>query len=147
MRVFFDTNVILELLLERENFDEAKRVADLVDRGEIHAVISGLAIDTIIYVLDLCFKKKGMDKTTRMQTLRKTLNILLAKFEMAIVTNNILEQAINDNKFDDIEDSCQHQIAISAGCDCILTFNKKDFSFSSLKVMSPKEFYDKISSL
>lgn len=147
MRVFFDTNVILEFLLERENFDDAKRVADMVDRGEIQALFSGLTFDTITYVLDLCFKKKGMDKSTRIQTLRRTLNILLAKFDVALVTKDILMQALNDNKFEDIEDSCQHQIAFSAGCDCILTFNKKEFVSSSLAVMPPKEFCDKVSSL
>ena len=59
MRVFFDTNVILEFLLERENFDDAKRVADMVDRGEIQALFSGLTFDTIIYVLDVFQEKRN----------------------------------------------------------------------------------------
>lgn len=149
MNVFFDTNVLLELLLEREHFDEAKNVADLVDRGKINGYISGLAFDTIIYVLDLCFKKKGMDKESRVLILRRTLNVLLGKFEVVGVSNEILRQAVADSNFDDIEDSCQRQFALYSNCEFIVSFNKKDFAGvkSPLSVMTPNEFCDYFSQI
>ncbi len=71
----------------------------MVDRGEIKAFISGLAFDTIIYVLDMCFKKNGMSKSLREQTIRRTLNIILDKFIVVEISNDILRQAINDTNF------------------------------------------------
>ncbi len=45
-------------------------------------------------------------------------------------------------KWNDGEDSIQHQSAISAECDYILTRNTKDFEQSSIPVMTPEEFLD-----
>ena len=83
-----------------------------------------------------------MSKSLREQTIRRTLNIILDKFIVVEISNDILRQAINDTNFNDIEDSCQCHFALCSGCDCILTFNKKDFASSNIKVMRPKEFYN-----
>lgn len=45
-------------------------------------------------------------------------------------------------RWDDGEDSIQHQSALSAECDFILTRNKKDFELSYVPVMTPEEFLD-----
>lgn len=143
MNVYFDTNILLEVLLKRERFEEAKKVTDLVDKGKIKGFISGISFDTIIYILDLCFKKKGMEKELRIETLRNTLNIILDKFNVVNISNEILKQAVSDKNFNDLEDSCQFHIALSANCDYLISFNDKDYKLSSnMKVMTPSSFCD-----
>lgn len=42
----------------------------------------------------------------------------------------------------DFEDGLQYHAALDARCDCIITRNQKDFSFSELPVMSVSEYLD-----
>lgn len=44
----------------------------------------------------------------------------------------------------DVEDVAQYGSALSLSSDCIVTRNKKDFSFSKLPVYTPADFIDKI---
>ena len=53
-------------------------------------------------------------------------------------------KGIGDTNFKDIEDSCQYQAAVESGCDCLVTFNVKDYQgTTSLLVLSPQEFITK----
>ena len=44
--------------------------------------------------------------------------------------------------FDDLEDSFQHQCAIKAKCDVLITINKKHFPCKDIPVMTPEEFLE-----
>ena len=57
-------------------------------------------------------------------------------------TNESLLRGVIDLRFDDLEDSCQLQAAVSAGCHYLLTFNVKDYppSGSQIKVVTPEQF-------
>jgi predicted nucleic acid-binding protein len=59
-------------------------------------------------------------------------------------TNVILEFFIEREdvlmQFKDIEDSCQYQAAVAAGCDFIITYNVKDYPHTLLPVFSPSDF-------
>lgn len=46
-------------------------------------------------------------------------------------------------KASDFEDALQYQAALSAGCDCIITRNAKDFKFSVIPVCSAAEYVDR----
>ena len=71
---------------------------------------------------------------------------VLSLLKVAGHDNDSLLRGINDEKFTDLEDSCQHQAAIKAGCDYLISFNVKDYANSTtLKVMTPKEFLDSLS--
>ena len=44
----------------------------------------------------------------------------------------------------DYEDATQYRSAIDEQADCIVTRNKKDFKASTIEVLTPAEFFDKI---
>ena len=46
----------------------------------------------------------------------------------------------------DYEDATQHRSAIDEQADCIVTRNKKDFKASTLPVLTPLEFFNRIDS-
>ena len=56
-------------------------------------------------------------------------------------------KAINDIRFSDLEDSYQHQTALTAGCNILLTLNIRDFKQiadnSTISILTPAEFIDK----
>ena len=55
-------------------------------------------------------------------------------------TNVILENFLVREDFKDVEDGCQYELAMKAGCTLLLTFNSHDFpsdDIGSVKVMTP----------
>jgi predicted nucleic acid-binding protein len=51
-KLFLDTNVVVDLLGEREPFYESvAKIATLADKGVIHLVVSALTYSTVYYLL------------------------------------------------------------------------------------------------
>lgn len=130
MRVLFDTNVILDLLLNRAPFAEA--AADLVarvERGELTGYIGATTVTTIFY---LAAKVLGREQATGQ------VGLLLEIFEVAQVNRPVLETALTLG-FKDFEDAVLHEAARHAAVDCIVTRNGRDFSGGGMRVCSPGE--------
>lgn len=130
MKVLFDTNVVLDHLLEREPFvDAAEQLLSLVDSGRIDGVICSTTATTIHYLAS-----KAVGAPAAMEYLRK----LLAIFDVACVDREVLLGAL-DAGFSDYEDAVLHEAACSIGAAAIVTRNGKDFVKSSLPVFAPVE--------
>lgn len=52
---------------------------------------------------------------------------VLSLFTVAEHDNETLLSGIDDVTYNDIEDSCQYQLALKHGCERLLTFNASDF--------------------
>ena len=66
--------------------------------------------------------------------------------KVAQYTDNLLLVGINDQAFDDVEDSFQYQCALQNKCDALITINLRDYrsaDTSKLEILSPTEFVDK----
>ena len=131
MRLFWDTNVMLDFLGEREPFYlSAAKIATLADKRAIQIVVSSLSYATISYFLT---KYYGLEKTK--EKLRKFKVIS----EISALDDVIIEKGLNSN-FSDFEDALQYFCAWQSSCDLIITRNGKDFKKSAIPVMSPDEF-------
>lgn len=135
MRLFIDTNVMLDFLGEREPFYIASaKIATLADKGKIEMVASALSYATVSYFLT---KFEGIDKTK--DKLRKFKVIS----EICELDGKIIEKGLNSN-FSDYEDSLQYFSALRKECDIIITRNAKDFKLASISVMTPDEFLNSL---
>jgi predicted nucleic acid-binding protein len=135
MRLFLDTNVMLDLLGERDPFYvSAAKIATLADKRSLQIVVSALSYATISYFLS---KYEGMEKTK--DKLRKFKVIS----EICELDEVIIEKGLNSD-FLDFEDSLQYFSALRTECDIIVTRNGKDFKKSEIPVMSPDEFLNSI---
>ena len=131
MNVFFDTNVLMDVLLERRPFvTESREVWFLAERGKVAGLVSALSFSNIYYVVR---KALGADTALSMMTL------LRDTFAAAPLDEQILNQAI-DAKFADFEDAIQYYSALRADAECLLTRNVDHFPVSGLRVLSPEEF-------
>ena len=131
MNVFFDTNVLMDVLLDRQPFVvESERVWFLADRGKVRGLVSVLSFPIIYYVVR---KVRGADGA------RSMLAMLRDTFTAAPLDEQILNQAM-DAKFADFEDAIQYFSALRAGAECLLTRNVGHFPDSGLRVFSPEEF-------
>jgi predicted nucleic acid-binding protein len=131
MKLFLDTNIMLDLLGERIPFyDSIAKIATLADKGEISLIVSALSYSTVFYLLS---KYEGKDKVK--EKLRKFMIIS----EIASVDEIIVEKGLNST-FLDFEDSLQYFCALKTECNVLLTRNQKDFKESSIPVMSADEY-------
>lgn len=131
MKLFLDTNVMLDLLGERDPFYiSAAKIATLADMREVTVIVSALSYATTSYFLT---KYYGLEKTK--DKLRK-FKVISGICELDEI---IIEKGLNSD-FSDFEDSLQYFSALRADCNIIITRNGKDFKKSQIPVMTPNEF-------
>lgn len=138
MKALFDTNVILDVLLDRQPFaDDAAILLSKVEQLEIIGFACATTMTTIHY---LTAKALGP------QAAAQHISTLLSFFVIAPVNRVVLERAISA-KFPDFEDAVLHASACQAGAKYIVTRNIADFKNSELPVFGPREFLNAMASL
>ena len=130
MNVLFDTNVVLDVLMNRA--PHAEQAAQLMVSAEQKEVTGFLGATTVTTIHYLTGKSLGSVAA------RKHLRTLLSIFDVAPVTWDVLSDALNLN-FPDFEDAVLHEAARHAGASAIVTRDPKGFAKSKLSVYSPAE--------
>lgn len=129
MKILFDTNVILDLLLDRKPFAErAQRLFEKVESGEMDAYIGATTVTTLDYLLTKALSAK---QATRI------IKKLLKLFEVASVNRLVLEDAL-DSGFLDFEDAVLHAAAMHCGVQAIVTRDEKGFNKAQIAIYSPE---------
>jgi len=138
MKVLFDTNIILDVLLDREPFsNDAAFLLSKVEQLEIIGFICATTITTIHYIIR---------KALGAQAASRHIQSLLSLFTIAPVNSVVLKNAAA-SKFEDFEDAVLHEAACHAGAKYIVTRNTADFKNSKLPVFGPRECINAIESL
>lgn len=128
MRVLFDTNVLLDVLLNREPFVHASsRLLARVERRQIEGMISATSVTTIDYLVG---KAVGRDRAA------EAVRALLSMCSIATVDRVVLELALVAG-FRDFEDAVLHEAGRIAGADVLVSRNEGDFKAGNLLVQSP----------
>jgi len=133
-RVFLDSDIILDFLLERSSFfAEAEALFALVDENRITGCTSPIVLSNLTYLL----KRQGLPVKKVVQICRDLMNMLV----LLPVNDKILEEAL-DTGFRDIEDSFQYITAVKGKCDAIITRNKSDYKNAKIPVYTPHQFLE-----
>ena len=130
MKLLFDTNVVLDLLMDREPFaDAAGELFARVEAGSVIGCLCGTTITTVFYLI-----AKALGPGRAKEEIAK----LMALFEIAPVNRPVLEAAVAST-FVDFEDAVLHEAACHFGVDAIVTRNRKDFRHARIPVHDPAE--------
>ncbi|MDA8414695.1 MAG: PIN domain-containing protein [Desulfobacteraceae bacterium] len=130
MKVLFDTNVVLDLLMDRMPFaDAAVRLFSLVEDGSVVGYLCGTTVTTVFY---LAAKAIGTAQA------RAEIGKLLNLFEIAPANRPVIESALAA-AFGDFEDAVIHEAACHVGADAIVTRNLKDFVNARIPVYAPED--------
>lgn len=134
MKVLVDTNVILDYVLQREHYAEAKQAIVQGIAAKDYFLMSVGGFYTMLFIVDKYFRKDlQQSRQAAIEQTRDVMRKVLSLFTVAEHDNETLLNGINDVSYNDIEDSCQYQLALKHGCEKLLTFNISDFPFSSSK--------------
>ncbi|MCX5885517.1 MAG: PIN domain-containing protein [Proteobacteria bacterium] len=135
MIVLFDTDVILDLLLDREPFaDATARMFSKVEKGDITGYVCATTVTTIHY---LASKAAGAGKS------RKSIQRLISLLEVAPVNRAVLEGAL-EGKYDDFEDGVVAEAAHHVGAKAIVTRNVRHYRNSTVPAYLPGEILEMI---
>ncbi len=130
MRILFDTNVVLDLLLDRVPFSKsAEYLFTKVEERKIEGILCATTITTIYYLLSKSLSKKELNHT---------LFSLFKLFEIATVDRKVLITALEADDTD-YEDSVIYKSAFFSGVDIIITRDTKGFKKSNIPVYTPDE--------
>lgn len=131
MRVLLDTNVVLDLILEREPFvREAATLWELHQQNKLDAHISPITLVNVFYIT-----RKIKDREIARRAVAKLTQGLLICSTGAQVLQNALTLS-----FDDYEDAVQHAAATHAGLEAIITRDPSDYAAATLPVSTPTDF-------
>lgn len=131
MKLFIDTNVVLDVLAQREPwFDDSARLLAHIEQGGATGHIAAHTLTTLHYLL---VKHLGQQKTAA------TLIDLTTLLQVEPVDHQILQQALTLG-WRDFEDAVQAVAAAQCQADYLVTRNPRDFKQSLVPVITPSEF-------
>lgn len=128
MKILIDTNVVLDLLLDRVPFSAAAEcLFGMAEDGRVTATLCGTTITTIC-----CLAEKTIGSRRAKGEIEKLLRIC----EISPVGRPVLENALRREERD-FEDAVIVSAAHHAGVAAIITRALKDFRKSGLPVYTP----------
>ena len=134
-RVLLDTNIILDIALERrEFFEKSKELMRFITQRDIPAYVTATTTTDIYYILK---KSKGHKPTIEF------LRNLFGFIDIAYVSSQVIINALQ-SELTDFEDAVQVESAKENGIGIIITRNKADFVKSDVVVFTPDEFVSTI---
>lgn len=134
MKVLFDTNIILDFALQREeHFNFAIKLFELIENRTIKAYLTATTITDIYYIT-----KKIKDYRVAINFIKSLVNL----FEVLNIDKRVIVKSLELDS-PDFEDSVQSMAANFNGVNTIITRNVKDFNFEGINALTPKEFLKK----
>ena len=129
MTVFVDTNILIDLLCERESFVQSARMLFAYGySGRLTLVLSSLSLVNAVYIA----RKYGY------VDVRERLDDITEFVEVVDLRKEVAKRALTC-EWKDYEDAVQYMSAIKENADCIVSRNKKDFGKSVIPVYTIEE--------
>lgn len=134
MKVFLDTNIVIDLLDKRKPFYiDAVELFTLAYKKEITLFVSPMTYATASYLL----RKHGKEG------MRKLLGNFRQLSQITTADEKVVDAALASS-FEDYEDALQYYSALTRNVDVIVTRNKKDFTSANIPILLPKELLEQL---
>lgn len=135
MELLIDTNILLDLVFKRSNYEKAASLFKTIDEINANAYITASVTTDLFYVI-------------RRQThdVNKTYGIMRQLFKLVSILSVTNEDIIDSfqRNWRDFEDCVQYVTALNNHMSCIISSNTKDFEESELRVLTIDEFLNEI---
>ena len=132
MKLFLDTNVVIDVIAAREPFiADSQAIFNLCETGKAEGCVSALTLCTVSYVL-----RKFVTPGTMRTKLREFRNVL-TPIDLSV---SLLDKAISSS-IADFEDAVQFYTAAYCEADYIITRNVRHFPLDNIPVLTPTDFW------
>jgi predicted nucleic acid-binding protein len=131
MKIFFDTNIFLDLIQKRKEVQNAKAIINAVKKGFFEGNTALITLINIEYIV----KKQNVDSL-------KFIEFIGSNFKILDGSNEEVLKALKiENR--DFEDNIQIAIAKKHKCEVIITNDNKFPRNQGIEVLNSKEFVEK----
>ncbi len=135
MKILIDTNVIVDVALEREPYlVDSEQVLLFVEQDEVEGYISASTFSDLYYIIR---RQKSREWTFDF------LSRLLTYCEIATVNEAAIRMALTAN-FRDLEDAIQYATAMVNELEAIVTRNPQDFPVTTPRIMTPNQLIQEL---
>ena len=135
-RIFLDTNILIDYIDNRAGADDAEQIFACGFSGEVLLYASSLTFANMAYII------KGKTLEEKYDALRQMAGIVeilpLGKQEVV----SAIAQPVKD-----FEDMLQYQCAKAAGCNYIVTNDRRHYEFSDIPHFSSATFVEQLEEL
>jgi predicted nucleic acid-binding protein len=136
-KLFIDSDIILDLIQERENYSDAVRLFSLIEENKVAGYVSPLIFANLFYILRKQESNKfAIQVLTRLKALLRILTINEKTIELALSSG-----------FKDFEDAIQFYSALEANLEYLITRNKEDYKKTGIIICNAREYLALRSSL
>jgi predicted nucleic acid-binding protein len=128
-RLLVDTNVILDVLLDRmPHAGVSVAIWAAIEEGRAEGYLAAHSMTTIHYLIQ---KQRGAFKP------KHVVSLMLRVFRVALVDAAVIEHALR-LPLSDFEDAVTAAAAETSGCDFIVTRDPKGFRGSPVRTLAPE---------
>lgn len=137
MKILLDTNILIDWVSHREDYQNARKIVYLCASRKVEGCIAAHSVTNMFYILR---KNLGLSE-------RKTVFDTISRiFTIVPVDEPKLRAAVNNADFKDFEDCLQMECAKEFGAEYIVTRNVSDFENSSINAVEPQDFLGRLKS-
>jgi predicted nucleic acid-binding protein len=129
-KIFVDTDIILDLIQEREHYSDAVMLFTLIEENKVKGYVSPLIFANLFYIL----RKQESNKFALQVLIR-----LKALLHIVTINEKIIELALSSG-FKDFEDAIQYYSAIEENIGYLITRNKEDYRKSGIIICNAREY-------
>ena len=135
MKILVDSDVVLDVLAERQPFHAASAVVwSLSERRQIEGLVSALSISNVYYIL-----RKAVGGARALESTRLTSRV----FSIVAVDSDVVRLAL-DAAMPDFEDGLQAFAGVRAGATHMVTRDQRGFVAGPLQVLSPDQLAEMV---
>ena len=137
MKVFLDTNVLLDMLISsRADHLCSLRLLKLIRDRKISGVLTTQSIIDAAYVQTQRRKVTAQDFKTAMK-------LICSLVDVVSITSEDIDR-VNASSIEDYEDAAQVSCALDCGCDVIVSRDSQIGRFTDLALYSPQGLIEKM---
>ncbi len=129
-KLFIDSDIILDLIQEREHYAEALQLFSLIEENKVRGYVSPLIFANLYYIL-----RKQETSGFALQVLTR----LKALLHVLTINEKIIELALSSG-FKDFEDAIQFYSALEENLDYLITRNREDYKKSGIIICNAGEY-------
>ena len=135
MKILLDTNILIDWVSHRENYQYAREIVYLCASKKIEGCIAAHSVTNMFYIL-----RKNFGLAER----RTVFDTISRIFTIVPVDVQKLRAAVNNADFKDFEDCLQMECAKEFEAEYIVTRNISDFASSIISAVEPQDFLKRL---
>lgn len=133
MKVLIDTNIALDVLLNRKPFvEDAAKAFRQAEKGQIEAYITANSVTDLVYILREAYS---------LNEIKTHLKEMFRFIKIAGINPSMITGAL-DKDAPDFEDAVMMECARQSGMEMIITRNKTEFKNSDVPCISLEEWVE-----